>query len=141
MQPQFYARENDNDVVAADPPRPSKSSRVLVWTEPMVEAFLEALIEQVRLGKRSESGFKPEAYAYALPKVQARMIPENYKGECLCADRNKVRAKVSSLKALYAAYEKLLEESGFGRDAETGLIIADDDVWDPYLNVKSANAQ
>ena len=141
MQPQFYARENNNDVVAADLPRPSKFFRVLVWTDPMVEAFLEAFIEQVRLGKRFESGFKPEAYAYALLKVQARMIPENYKGGCLYADRNKVRVKISSLKALYAVYEKLLEESEFERDAEIGLIIVDDDVWDFYLNVKSANAQ
>ena len=141
MQSQSYTRENDDVVVARDPAHPPKPSKSLYWTDPMVEALLEALIEQVRLGKRSDSGFKAEAYKAALPKVREQMIPERYEGGYLCAEIAKLRAKVASLKTLYGAFLKLLNESGFGKDAESGLITADDEVWDRYLMVRLAIAR
>ena len=140
MPSQLPSREIDDDVVAVDPPQPPKQTKSIQWTEPMLEMLLETLVDQVRQGKRADSGLKAEAYAAALPKVQARMAPGNCRGGTSSLTRDKLRAKVSSLKKLYTAYLKLLDESGFGRDALTGLIIADDEVWDRYLKARLAIA-
>ena len=143
MESQIFSRgdNNDDSVAAIDPLHLPIASKSLRWTEPMVEALLETLVDQVRLGKRTDNSFRKDAYKAALLKVQERMIPEDYEGGYTCLEIAKLRAKVSSLKKLFAAYRKMLNEPEFESNAETGSIVADDQVWDRYLMVRLAIAR
>ena len=56
-------------------PRAQKSTGrlnpfVLSWTDAMHDTFIDALENQHDLGKRSDTGFKPEAWAYCVTRVQ-----------------------------------------------------------------------
>lgn len=108
------------------------SSWRLTWTPQMLETLVLGLIEQVRLGRRAESGFKTEAYQPVIDSIKAQME------EGATLTKAQVKSKVSWLKTMWQAWDRLRNESGVGIDHETGLLIADDEVWGPILkNVSS----
>lgn len=47
-----------------------EDSFVLNWNDEMHDVFIDALEKQHDLGKRSDTGFKPEAWVYCLAEVQ-----------------------------------------------------------------------
>lgn len=58
------------------PPKKDQNSRVvLVWSDDMVAVFLRLLEEQHDIGKRSDTGFKPESWNIFREGVQ-----KEYKG-------------------------------------------------------------
>lgn len=48
-----------------------ENSFVFNWTETMHDTFIEALENQHNLGKRSDTGFKAEAWTYCVAEVQS----------------------------------------------------------------------
>jgi len=44
------------------PSHPNEANNRATWTVEMEEVFLQLLIEQIQKGKRSDSGFKTEAW-------------------------------------------------------------------------------
>jgi hypothetical protein len=95
----------------------------------MQKALVEGVLNDVRRGKRGESGFKPATYAAVLPLVQDACTS----GHVL--DVQKCKNKLSDLKALYVIWRTLQELSGWGLDPDTRLIVADDEQWTTYLKV------
>ena len=89
--------------------------------------LLESLIDQVHKGKRSDNGFKSEAYTIVTDLVKA----VSNQPELITKD--KVKNRVHYLKDLYEVYKPLAELSGMGKDPETNILIADDDVWEAYI--------
>ena len=114
------------------------SRKGLNWTPEMVEALLNGLVQQVRLGKRAQGGFKPEAYSTILPELQKTVRQQGLKGGYLQITTVQVKNKVSSLKALHTAWKELIDQSGVGRDPDTGAVTATDDWWKTYLAKVSA---
>ena len=55
-------------------------SAPLSWSSEMEEALLDGLCEQVRQGKRADSGFKKEAWMAVLPSIQALVTQKDDKG-------------------------------------------------------------
>lgn len=47
-----------------------EDSFVLNWNDQMHDVFIDALERPYDLGKRSDTGFKPEAWVYCLAEVQ-----------------------------------------------------------------------
>lgn len=105
----------------------SQGSSRLIWTPCMLEVLVEGLVEQVRLRKRPDTGFKSEAYNAVLTQVQGAC------SQSIKINKGQLRTKVDWLKKLYAACKPLLEVSGIGVDPETGRIDADSAFWDGYI--------
>lgn len=95
----------------------------------MTEALLETLKIQQDLGKRSDTGWKSEAWTVAKDAV-------------ILASRNRaspsvhqVKSKMDNLKLLWKEWVKLGKVSGFGWSEEKELYEAHNHVWDNYLKV------
>lgn len=50
--------------------KPPEDPFVLSWNDKMLDIFIDALEKQHDLGKRSDTGFKPEAWVYCVAQVQ-----------------------------------------------------------------------
>lgn len=91
----------------------------LSWTIVMERALLQTLVDQVRSGKRAESGFKKEAWVASLEQVQ--LVAQHPDLMTL----KKSKDKVDNLKAKGNIWVKLrYEVSGWGWDETTQLFIA-----------------
>ncbi|XP_058079288.1 uncharacterized protein At2g29880-like [Magnolia sinica] len=102
----------------------SKTSRVQ-WTDKMDNSLVDALVEQVNMGLKSDIGFKPEAYKATIKAINDTcgiLLENRHISNCL-----------RTLKRLYWAIKDLLNASGFGWDHDTKMVVATDDVWDGYL--------
>ena len=111
----------------------TKPQKGLYWSPEMVETLLTGLVGQIRQGKRPIGSFKPAAYKAILPAIQDRVTQRGSEGGYLQVNVQKVRNKVSSLKESWNIWNKLVNESGVGRDPDTGAISASDDWWEIYL--------
>ena len=60
------------------PKKDLDSTAVLVWSDSMIATFLRLLEEQHDLGKRSNTGFKPEAWAIFRDGIQAEFTGSGY---------------------------------------------------------------
>ena len=115
-----------------------KPKKGLYWSPEMVETLLIGLTEQVRLGRRPVGSFKPDAYKAILPELQDKVRQKSLRGGYLQITIPQVKNKVSSLKDSWRTWGELLEQSGVGRDPETGAIDASDEWWEAYLQKVSA---
>ena len=57
--------------------KPSKSKTSINWNNDIVKTLLEALIEQMRLSKKSENAFKSETYKIIILKIQKLITQQN----------------------------------------------------------------
>jgi hypothetical protein len=80
----------------------------LVWTDLMEETLFNELLEQDRLGKRADMGFKSEAWIVVRDAIQ-----EIYIGP-LVIEIQQLKNKESNYKALYKDWKWLKDQSGFG---------------------------
>lgn len=64
------------------------STTVLVWADSMIAKILSLLGEQHDLGKRSNTGFKPEAWVIFRERIQAEFTGSGY------FETEKVRSKL-----------------------------------------------
>src|SRR2546423_4246712 len=94
----------------------------LQWNEAMELALLEGLVDEVRRGKRADSGFKKESWVAVLPRIQACVTQADEQGRLRLVDQNKAAAKRSDLKALWIEWLALKDASGAGFDESTGLL-------------------
>jgi hypothetical protein len=108
---------------------PTKKRASLIWTDMMEETLFNELYRQDRLGKRADIGFKSEAWAVVRDTVQ-----DAYTG-CIVIDVSQLKNKESNYKALYKDWRWLREQSGFGRDPDTGRITASIQAWNDVIKV------
>ena len=84
---------------------------------------------QNRLGKRADIGFKSEVWAVVRDTVQ-----DVCKGN-IVINVSQLKNKESNYKALYKDWRWLREQSGFGRDPDTGKITASIQAWNDVIKV------
>jgi hypothetical protein len=72
----------------------------LQWNEAMELALLEGLVDEVRRGKRADSGFKKKSWTAVLPRIQTCVTQTDEQGKLRLVDQNKAAAKRSDLKTL-----------------------------------------
>jgi hypothetical protein len=97
----------------------------------MEETMLNELYLQDQLGKRADAGFKAEAWTIVQEKVQAI-----YQGP-LTINLVQLKSKEGWYRGAYKDWKWLKEQSGFGFDEGTGMIIASKEVWDEVIKVSS----
>ncbi|XP_058068765.1 uncharacterized protein At2g29880-like [Magnolia sinica] len=95
------------------------------WSDTMDNALVDALVEQVNLGLKSDIGFKLEAYKATIKEIHDKC-------EILLENRH-ISNRLRTLKRLYWAIKDMLNASGFGWDANEKMVVATDDVWEGYI--------
>jgi Myb/SANT-like DNA-binding domain len=89
--------------------------------------LLNELIQQVEAGKRSDSGFKKEAWVAVTVYVNTLTIASITLEQC--------KNKVDMLKGYWKGFNWLRDQSGFGYNEETGLIKVLYNVWENVIKV------
>ncbi|KAH8799098.1 hypothetical protein F5884DRAFT_758581 [Xylogone sp. PMI_703] len=97
----------------------------LLWTPEMETALLEELLSQSRMEKRSDQGWKREAWEAVRHRVQMM-----YTGP-LTITIDQVKNKETSYRSKYKEFTFLEENSGFG--LENGRITAPESVWESLI--------
>lgn len=116
---------------ASAPPQLKEKADKISWDYAMEEMLFQTLVDRARAGKRADQGFKTEAWAEALSKVQA-VAPAKIKPLLTVA---KLKSKESNYKALYKDWKWLISQSGFGIHPETRVVTASAEAWDEVLQV------
>lgn len=98
----------------------------------MTETLLETLKVQQDRGKRSDSGWKSEAWTIARDAVIHVSLKDKANPTI-----SQVKNKVDNLKMLWKEWVELGKTSGFGWNEVKQLYEADNNVWDNYLKVTS----
>ena len=94
----------------------------LVWTFEMEEVFFQTMVNQVRLGKRADSGYKSEAWTEAYNAVSVA-----YTGRLVLLTVEKLKSKLSNYQQLYKDWRWLVAQSGFGLHPETRVVTASEE--------------
>jgi hypothetical protein len=93
----------------------------------MEETLFNELYKQDRLGKRADMRFKSEAWTVVRDAVQ-----DVYAGH-IVIEISHLKNKESNYKALYKDWKWLKEQSGFGRDPDSGAITASFQAWSDVM--------
>jgi hypothetical protein len=101
------------------------------WSPEMTTVMLRSLVLQIRAGKRLDNGFKAEVWNTV---AQAVLSYDDSQRDILTGDR--CQGKLDALKKKYDAWKRLQSLSGFGWDAERGVVTAPDSVWDAEILVR-----
>ena len=120
---------DDDDSSHMDTPVKSKGARIH-WTESMEEALLTGLLEEMRKGNRTASGFEKEAYRAVLPLINAKCVQEDAK-----VNQQKAKNKISDYKKLYTIWKSLIELPGWEIDPETRRFTASAIDWEVQISV------
>jgi hypothetical protein len=99
------------------------------WTAEMTTVMLRSLVKQIRLGKRSDNGFKEEVWATVANDVLA------FDSSLSFLDGPRCQSKLDALKKKYDAWNRVKGRSGFGWDNERGVPTAPDDVWETAIRL------
>ncbi|RHY10142.1 hypothetical protein DYB36_006956 [Aphanomyces astaci] len=97
------------------------------WTAERDEFLVAALQAQVLKGKRSDSGFKKEAWAEVTSAINLRFVTMYH--------TSKIKSRLDCLKRDYKDVKYLRDNSGFGWNSELQLPTAPDDVWASVIKV------
>jgi hypothetical protein len=112
----------------------SKKKPALSWSPLIEQVLFEGLLNQIRLGKRADTGIKREAWIYVLPLIQ-NYITQLVDGVLYQVTQAQASNKFSEFKTIFIEWQALRKNSGFGWDEKTQLITAPDAVWDIYIAV------
>ncbi|XP_058103554.1 uncharacterized protein At2g29880-like [Magnolia sinica] len=91
----------------------------------MDNALVDALVEQVNLGRKSDMGFKPETYKATITEMFNRCGVE--------LENRYISNRLRTLKRFYWAVKNILNASGFGWDADLKMVVTMDNVWSIYI--------
>jgi len=98
------------------------------WTPELVSHFVEAIhYEVITKGTATENGMKKETWNSILRQINTK-TPKNVKLE-----KDQIQSKYSELKAKYGTFQAIVDNSGFGWDAELEMPTAGENVWDTYI--------
>ena len=97
------------------------------WTSVMEEALVNELVQQVEQGKRTNSGFKKEAWTIAITQVKHTTNWVVTLEQC--------KNKIDTMKGRWRLFNWLKEQSRFGYNEEIGLVEASYDVQENIVKV------
>jgi len=99
-----------------------------IWTPEMNRYFIDLMLEQVSQGREVEDHlFSKRAWRHMSSKFNAKF---NFQYE-----KDVLKNRHKTLRNLYRSIKNLLDQPGFSLDEKRNMVIADDQVWDRYLNV------
>ncbi|XP_059627365.1 uncharacterized protein LOC132270183 [Cornus florida] len=101
----------------------------LVWDDSHLEAFIICMEEEVYGGNRNNTTFTPNGWKN-IRKGMSRRTGKNY-------ELKQLKSKFNHLRVDYRAFMSLLGETGVGYNAETGMIVVENERWTRLIKVNS----
>ncbi|KAH6760718.1 Myb/SANT-like DNA-binding domain protein [Perilla frutescens var. frutescens] len=103
----------------------SASSSRTEWTTVMDQYFMELMLKQQERGTKQGNTFTKQAWSDMLALFNARFSSEY--------NKRVLRHRYKKLWKYYSDITTLTNQKGFYWDEKQEMVIADDDVWDPYI--------
>ncbi|MCJ1474763.1 hypothetical protein MMC13_003423 [Lambiella insularis] len=91
----------------------------------MERCYLECLKDSIKLGMRTDSGFKPALIPAVITRFQASGLR--------AVRREQLNSKRAEWKSKWTAWCWLLNQTGIGFDNDTGRVSASDEQWDNFI--------
>ncbi|CAI9286232.1 unnamed protein product [Lactuca saligna] len=104
---------------------------LLNWTEHMDAAFVDAMVQQQEKGNRPYGNFTSQAYANMVEEINTKLTMNLTKSHL----KNRLKTLKSTFSQWYDMFNGI-SLSGFGWNADTQLIEADEEVWDILIKSK-----
>ncbi|PLW14678.1 hypothetical protein PCANC_18352 [Puccinia coronata f. sp. avenae] len=119
----------DNKTFAQPKKNKSGTQNCLLRTGPMEVMMLDLYVQEVKKGKRSDSGFQSSTHQFVAQELR-KAFPDVDQ----LLTHVKVKSKLSqSAKRDYNAFVACKAASGFGWDKLTCEVTASNDMWEKYL--------
>ena len=103
------------------------------WTNERTELLLEVLIDAIKQGLRADNSFKPETWRLVHTRFRDKGFP-------VPTERQAISRK-DTLKKSWVTWDWLLHHTGFGFNAETQCVEAEDLVWAQAIQTRPAAAE
>jgi virulence-associated protein VapD len=97
----------------------------IFWTPPMDYHLIDLLVEQVNNGNRVGQTFITSAWNEMVTAFNAKFGSQH--------NKDVLKNRYKHLRRLYNDIKFLLEQNGFSWDARRDMVIADDDIWNTYI--------
>ncbi|RZC77616.1 hypothetical protein C5167_001809 [Papaver somniferum] len=97
----------------------------LRWTQEMDECMIKILIEQEKLGRKGDRGFKDQAYSAVTRGLS----------DCLRVDvsRSHIDNRLRTFRTEYRMFRTLREQNEFDWDPVKNKLTASDSIWNEYI--------
>ena len=106
-----------------------KKKKNHTWTDDQSVALLNFILDQIALGKGTDNGnLKADAWGQVVKEMNARFD--------MSFDRAQVKNQKGAIRKLYIDMKFLLAKSGFGWNASTRMVTADNDTWKDLIQVR-----
>ena len=98
-----------------------------VWGPTIEKIYIDILVDEVNKGNQRNGLFQPKVWKVILNEVNQR-CGRNFSVK-------QIKQKFHRLRMKHRIFSELIQQTGFGWDAETNTVTAEDAVWDAYLAV------
>lgn len=99
-----------------------------IWTPEMDRYFIDLMLEQINKGNKfNDHLFSKRAWKQMTSFFNAKF---NFHYE-----KDVLKNRYKTLRNLYKAVKKLLDQKGFSWDERRQMVTADNNVWDEYIKV------
>ncbi|CAA7032961.1 unnamed protein product [Microthlaspi erraticum] len=95
------------------------------WTPPMDHYMIDLLVDQVNKGNRVGQTFISSAWSEMVASFNAKFESQHSK--------DVLKNRYKHLRRLYKDIKFLLEQNGFSWDTRRDMVVADDGVWNNYI--------
>ncbi|XP_059635804.1 uncharacterized protein LOC132277985 [Cornus florida] len=94
----------------------------LLWDDSLTEKFCDIMEEQVKVGNRTDTTFKPNGWTTMVKQMKIQTGRK--------FDKTQLRNKFNSLRKIYVKFKKLLSKTSVGYNHETGIVIVEEERWE-----------
>ncbi|CAL5183411.1 unnamed protein product [Lathyrus oleraceus] len=104
-----------------------------LWPDFVTKAFIDIMVDEVTKGNMPNGVFHNRIWTSMTTKLSS-ITNRSFKA-------GQLKAKMHRLRAMYREFYSLLQNTGFGWNAETNTVTASEEVWRNYLKVHDKASQ
>jgi hypothetical protein len=98
-----------------------------LWPDNVIKAFIDIMVDEVTKGNMPNGVFHVRTWNSMTTRLNS-VTNRSFTARQL-------KAKMHRLRAMYREFYSLLQNTGFGWNAETNTVTANEEVWRNYLQV------
>uniref|UniRef100_A0A1S2Z176 L10-interacting MYB domain-containing protein-like n=2 Tax=Cicer arietinum TaxID=3827 RepID=A0A1S2Z176_CICAR len=104
-----------------------------LWPDFVTKAFIDIMVDEVTKGNMPNGVFHARTWNSMTTRLNS-ITNRSFK-------MDQLKAKMHRLRAMYREFYSLLQNTGFGWNAETNTVTASEEVWRNYLQNKYLNGR